>query len=88
MRGAEEQVGAVSFLRAACRSEPSMLARREPSCRAKMDTATESEHIEKLEKEAESLKIRLEDERQKLNDVTRKNEKKFNSSCWFIYLFL
>lgn len=37
-----------------------------------MDSATESENIEKLAKEAESLKIRLEDERQKLNDVTRK----------------
>lgn len=37
-----------------------------------MDSATESEHIEKLAKEAESLKIRLEDERQKLNDITRK----------------
>ena len=38
-----------------------------------MAIATELEHIEKLEKESESLKIRLEDERQKLNDVTRKN---------------
>ena len=37
-----------------------------------MDSATEVENIEKLAKEAESLKIRLEDERQKLNDVTRK----------------
>lgn len=37
-----------------------------------MDSATELEHIEKLVKEAETLKIRLEDERQKLNDVTRK----------------
>jgi len=37
-----------------------------------MDSATELEHIEKLAKEAESLKIRLEDERQKLNDITRK----------------
>lgn len=37
-----------------------------------MDSAIESEHIEKLIKEAESLKIRLEDERQKLNDITRK----------------
>jgi guanine nucleotide-binding protein subunit beta-5 len=37
-----------------------------------MDSATEIELIEKLAKEAESLKIRLEDERQKLNDVTRK----------------
>ena len=36
-----------------------------------MDSATELEHIEKLVKEAETLKIRLEDERQKLNDVTR-----------------
>ncbi|KAG7211953.1 hypothetical protein KM043_011161 [Ampulex compressa] len=35
-----------------------------------MDSTTEVEHIEKLAKEAESLKIRLEDERQKLNDVT------------------
>lgn len=35
-----------------------------------MDSVTESEHIEKLIKEAESLKIRLEDERQKLNDIT------------------
>ncbi|XP_076248785.1 guanine nucleotide-binding protein subunit beta-5 [Calliopsis andreniformis] len=35
-----------------------------------MDAVTESEHIEKLTKEAESLKIRLEDERQKLNDIT------------------
>lgn len=40
----------------------------------KMDTATESETIERLEKEAESLKIRLDDERQKLNDVTRQSE--------------
>lgn len=38
-----------------------------------MDSATELEHIEKLAKEAECLKIRLEDERQKLNDITRKN---------------
>lgn len=37
-----------------------------------MDSATELEHIEKLAKEAECLKIRLEDERQKLNDITRK----------------
>lgn len=36
-----------------------------------MDSATELEHIEKLAKEAECLKIRLEDERQKLNDITR-----------------
>ncbi|XP_020292451.1 guanine nucleotide-binding protein subunit beta-5 [Pseudomyrmex gracilis] len=35
-----------------------------------MNSATELEHIEKLAKEAESLKIRLEDERQKLNDIT------------------
>ncbi|KAL6433657.1 hypothetical protein ACFW04_005738 [Cataglyphis niger] len=36
-----------------------------------MDSATtELEHIEKLAKEAECLKIRLEDERQKLNDIT------------------
>lgn len=35
-----------------------------------MDGATESELIEKLMKEAESLKIRLEEERQKLNDIT------------------
>lgn len=38
-----------------------------------MDTATELEHMEKLAKEAECLKIRLEDERQKLNDITRKS---------------
>lgn len=38
-----------------------------------MDSATELEHIEKLAKEAECLKIRLEDERQKLNDITRKD---------------
>jgi len=36
-----------------------------------MDSATELEHIEKLAKEAECLKKRLEDERQKLNDITR-----------------
>lgn len=36
-----------------------------------MDSATEQELIEKLSKEAESLKIRLEEERQKLNDVSR-----------------
>lgn len=36
-----------------------------------MSSATELEQIEKLAKEAESLKIRLEDERQKLNDITR-----------------
>ncbi|KAG5317911.1 GNB5 protein, partial [Pseudoatta argentina] len=35
-----------------------------------MDSATELEHIEKLAKEAECLKKRLEDERQKLNDIT------------------
>ncbi|XP_063973077.1 guanine nucleotide-binding protein subunit beta-5 isoform X1 [Diachasmimorpha longicaudata] len=35
-----------------------------------MDSATEGEQIEKLEKEAESLKVRLDDERKKLNDVT------------------
>ncbi|XP_035735405.1 guanine nucleotide-binding protein subunit beta-5-like [Vespa mandarinia] len=35
-----------------------------------MDSVNEPEHINKLVKEAESLKIRLEDERQKLNDVT------------------
>lgn len=37
-----------------------------------MDLGTEMEQIEKLEKEAETLKIRLDDERKKLNDVTRK----------------
>ncbi|XP_047367297.1 guanine nucleotide-binding protein subunit beta-5 isoform X1 [Vespa velutina] len=35
-----------------------------------MDSVNEPEHINRLVKEAESLKIRLEDERQKLNDVT------------------
>ncbi|CAB0039912.1 unnamed protein product [Trichogramma brassicae] len=36
-----------------------------------MDGAvSETEHIERLAREAESLKIRLDDERQKLNDVT------------------
>lgn len=41
-----------------------------------MDSATtELEHIEKLAKEAECLKIRLEDERQKLNDITRNYQK-------------
>ncbi|XP_046814194.1 guanine nucleotide-binding protein subunit beta-5 [Vespa crabro] len=35
-----------------------------------MDSVNEPEHINNLVKEAESLKIRLEDERQKLNDVT------------------
>lgn len=39
-----------------------------------MDFATESEYIDKLSKEAEGLKIRLEDDRQKLNDITRKYE--------------
>ena len=37
-----------------------------------METVSESEIIESLSKEAETLKIRLEDERQKLNDVTCK----------------
>lgn len=37
-----------------------------------MDSATEQELIDKLTKEAESLKIRLDEERQKLNDVSRK----------------
>lgn len=36
-----------------------------------MDSAREAEIVEKLTKEAETLKIRLEDERQKLNDITR-----------------
>lgn len=37
-----------------------------------MDSAaSEAEIFEKLEKETESLKLRLEDERKKLNDVTR-----------------
>lgn len=36
-----------------------------------MDSVTELEQIEILAKEAESLKLRLDDERQKLNDVTR-----------------
>ena len=40
-----------------------------------MDSAVELENIEKLEKEAEKLKSRLEDERQKLNDVTRNYHK-------------
>lgn len=37
-----------------------------------MDAASEAEQIERLTKEVESLKIRLEDERQKLNDIARK----------------
>lgn len=37
-----------------------------------VDSAMELETIEKLEKEVEKLKTRLEDERQKLNDVTCK----------------
>lgn len=36
------------------------------------ESVSEQELIEKLSKEAESLKIRLEEERQKLNDVSRK----------------
>jgi len=52
-----------------------------------MDSATELEHIKKLAKEAECLKIRLEDERQKLNDITRNYQ---NSNFHFnfnYYLF-
>lgn len=37
--------------------------------------ATTSETIESLQKEAEVLKRRLEEERQKLNDVSRKSLK-------------
>lgn len=42
-----------------------------------MEAISETENIEKLAKEAETLKSRLEDERQKLNDVTCKNLKIF-----------
>jgi hypothetical protein len=50
-----------------------------------MDSAMELEHIKKLAKEAECLKIRLEDERQKLNDITR-NYQNFDYYLFNIFL--
>lgn len=53
-----------------------------------MDSVNEPEHINRLVKEAESLKIRLEDERQKLNDVTRNYLKYIVKDKLFSCLFL
>lgn len=53
-----------------------------------MDSVSELEHIDRLVKEAESLKIRLEDERQKLNDVTRNYPKYVVKDKFFSHLFL
>lgn len=54
-----------------------------------MDSVTtELEHIEKLAKEAECLKIRLEDERQKLNDITRNCQKILFADMLLTYKYL